>query len=274
MLNLFHLKYFSDAARSGSMTVAAQRNGLTRPGVSQAIKNLEDQLGVRLIEHKKREFALTAQGRRLMDECDALFDRVDELKDQIASESQSPSGPLSVGCSRSLASYFLPTALERLHKKHSALELSLTLGITREICVGVRNRSLDVGLVVDDGSIGALRGPVVARGRFICVKRTKGQALDQFLVTEARPETLHLRKILATSSRYKQARFLEVKSWDLIAEFASHGLGIGLVPDFMLNSPKTTLTKISQLSPCGDYEVVAVQRRPSTAGAAFLAALE
>ena len=63
MFNLFHIKYFLDAARLGSVAAAAKENHVSSPGVSQAIRRLEEQLGDTLLTHRKNHFELTAMGR-------------------------------------------------------------------------------------------------------------------------------------------------------------------------------------------------------------------
>ncbi len=60
--NLNHLKYFSDAVDLGSISAAAQKNLVTHPAVSRAIGVIENQLGLKLLVHKKKTFEVTPAG--------------------------------------------------------------------------------------------------------------------------------------------------------------------------------------------------------------------
>jgi len=61
-LNLTYLKFFHDAALSGSVSESAKRNFVTQSAISQAISKLEEDLGVSLCQHKKQKFKLTEAG--------------------------------------------------------------------------------------------------------------------------------------------------------------------------------------------------------------------
>ena len=67
-LELRHLRYFIAVAEEGSLTNAAERRLHTaQPSLSRQIRDLELEIGVRLIERKARGIALTAPGRVFLD---------------------------------------------------------------------------------------------------------------------------------------------------------------------------------------------------------------
>ncbi|MBS1986247.1 MAG: LysR family transcriptional regulator [Bdellovibrionales bacterium] len=275
MLNLFHLKYFFDAARLQSMTAAAAENHLSRPAISQAIRSLEIQLGADLLEHKRREFTLTHEGHWLLSQCEGVFQQVESIRDHIAGQRALASGLLRVGCSRSLAAFLLPDSLQQLGRKHPGLEISLSLGTTREICDSVAQRHIDLGLVLDDGAIHDHRGPTLHRGNFVCVQAKRGKPENRWLLTEPRPETKKFRTTVANKKEFSSWRILEIHSWDLIAQFAAQGLGVGLVPDFLLRTPVGAgLQALPDLSFRSPYEVVLIQRKDTPNNRLFVESLQ
>jgi DNA-binding transcriptional LysR family regulator len=72
-LELGKLEVFLEAARTGNYTAAARRLHVTQSAVSHAIRKLEDALGRELVEWRRRRFALTGEGRYLLDVCQRVF---------------------------------------------------------------------------------------------------------------------------------------------------------------------------------------------------------
>lgn len=91
--NLMHvksIKVFCDVVAHRSFSRAADDNGISQSAVSQTIQQLEDHLGVRLIDRSKRPFVLTPQGecyhrgcRRLLLDLEALEQEVRALNDEV-----------------------------------------------------------------------------------------------------------------------------------------------------------------------------------------------
>jgi len=73
-----HLRYFQAVAEELSYSKAAQRLHIAQPALSRAVKELEDRLGVTLLDRNRRSVALTAAGRVLLNETSLLLQRFDE----------------------------------------------------------------------------------------------------------------------------------------------------------------------------------------------------
>ncbi len=117
------LKHFVVVAEEGSISAAARRLGLTQPALSRQIKALEEDLGVTLLERGARSFALTpaaellvGDARKLLEYCDAMIHRVRAAANGL---------PLRIGYSPSLASDFLPQAIECFNQLHPGVQVSL-----------------------------------------------------------------------------------------------------------------------------------------------------
>src|SRR4051812_16601116 len=97
--SITHLRYFYDAAISGSVVRSAQKNFVTHSAVSQGIKKLEESLDVNLVAHKKRHFHLTGEGKNLLKACEKIFESLEQLKDQVQLSQDEPVGELLFGSS-------------------------------------------------------------------------------------------------------------------------------------------------------------------------------
>ncbi len=83
-MNLYHLKYFYDSARLGSLTKASQVNRVGQPAITKAIQNLESTLKKSLISHERNRFQLTEDGETVFRYCDRVFHSMEELKDALS----------------------------------------------------------------------------------------------------------------------------------------------------------------------------------------------
>ena len=66
MFSNYHLKYFVDAATALSVSEAARVNRVSSSAISQAIRSLESHFEMSLLDHAKKRFILTPEGRHLL----------------------------------------------------------------------------------------------------------------------------------------------------------------------------------------------------------------
>lgn len=83
-MELLQLKYFMEVARCEHVTRAAQELHIAQPTLSQVIKRLEGELGVRLFEHEGRGIRLTEAGRRVFAHAQAIFGEIDRMQLEIS----------------------------------------------------------------------------------------------------------------------------------------------------------------------------------------------
>ena len=114
------LRVFLAAAEAGSFTLAGGDLGVSQSAVSHSIARLERALGTNLFERRSTGVVLTDVGRRMHDEIQAGFDRVDRAID-AARDAHRPSVTLSV--STSLASLWLLPRLAWFKREHPDVEI-------------------------------------------------------------------------------------------------------------------------------------------------------
>lgn len=83
-MSLRRLKVFRAVARSGSFTQAALELGMTQPAVSFQVKQLEDELQVRLIDRSTRDLKLTPAGERVLAYADQMVGLQEAMQREIA----------------------------------------------------------------------------------------------------------------------------------------------------------------------------------------------
>src|SRR5947207_6542110 len=79
-MELDQLKLFTDLVREQSFTKVAEKNFLTQPAVSLRIRNLEEELGTKLLERTTRKVLVTEEGRILYEYARDILGKAEEVK--------------------------------------------------------------------------------------------------------------------------------------------------------------------------------------------------
>ncbi|MEN2508562.1 choline sulfate utilization transcriptional regulator [Stutzerimonas stutzeri] len=140
------LRVFESAARQQSFTAAALELGSTQPAISQQIKRLEQQLAVRLFDRVYRGIVLTEAGELLLSYVQQGLGTLDAGLAAVTAQQQHE--VLQVATDFAFAAYWLMPRLERFHRLHPAVDVSL---VTSERGLGVLPSETDVAIVFGDG---------------------------------------------------------------------------------------------------------------------------
>src|SRR5688500_14379603 len=147
-MELRHLRYFVAVAEELSYTRAAARLHISLPPLSRQIRDLERELGVELFVRNTRSVRLTEAGRMFHLEASAILQRTEEAVDSIRALTHSHRGRVRVGYAASPTIEILPRALQRFHKMKPHARVELHDMSTQAMLRGLRERTLDVALVV------------------------------------------------------------------------------------------------------------------------------
>jgi LysR family nitrogen assimilation transcriptional regulator len=96
-MDLRQLKYFVAVAEQENFSRAAQQLYVAQSALSRRMRDLEDELGVRLFDRHLRGAALTAEGRELLERARYLLRSFAQLKSDLAEPRAQPFGPVGVG---------------------------------------------------------------------------------------------------------------------------------------------------------------------------------
>lgn len=146
-LNLHHLRVFARVAQEGGFTRAAQSLRLSQPAVSKAVRELERQTGVPLLERAGRATRLTAAGEALYARARELFAVEQSAEEELHALRGLSGGVLRVGASTTVATYLLFPYLARFRQANPRVELRVSSANTRAIARALLERRLDIALV-------------------------------------------------------------------------------------------------------------------------------
>ena len=124
-MNLHSLRLFLAAARTGSVTRAAEALCISQPAVSASIKRLEQELGVALLAPNGRGILLTEVGHSLAAQADRLFRLEAEIERSVAAYKDGALGRLRIAATYLPANYLLPRMLARYKREFEQVEVEL-----------------------------------------------------------------------------------------------------------------------------------------------------
>jgi DNA-binding transcriptional LysR family regulator len=117
-MHIQHLRYFLEIAEAGSLTQAAERLGVAQPALSQAIRKMESQLGVRLFDRSRRGATLTTAGHAILEDVRMSVSRIDAAEAHARQIGQGLAGTLRIAFVAAASFEMLPRAL-RAHRVRS-----------------------------------------------------------------------------------------------------------------------------------------------------------
>src|SRR5476649_1940940 len=83
VVELRHLRYFVAVARERNFTSAAEKLHIAQPPLSRQVQQLEDELGIDMIEAGSRPLRLSEAGRLFYEQAVQILERVDEMKAMV-----------------------------------------------------------------------------------------------------------------------------------------------------------------------------------------------
>lgn len=112
---------------AGSFVGAAEASGLSKAAVSRHVAELEQRLGVRLLQRTTRRLSLTADGQQFLARCRELLAAVEEAESELSAHASEPVGLLRVNAPLSFGVLHLAPLWGRFLEQHPKLRLDLTL---------------------------------------------------------------------------------------------------------------------------------------------------
>jgi DNA-binding transcriptional LysR family regulator len=150
-MKLQDLHVLMTVVQAGSMGKAAQRLNTTQPNISRSIAELEQTLGVRLLDRHRQGIEPTEYGRALLDCGVAVFDDLRQGVKNIAFLADPAAGELRIGTTTFLAASFVSALVDRLSRRYPRILFHLVTGYTETLHRELAERNVDLLIVRGSG---------------------------------------------------------------------------------------------------------------------------
>ncbi|MBU9452575.1 LysR family transcriptional regulator [Burkholderia multivorans] len=137
---------FAAVVRCQTLSQAAAELGMTQPAITRRVQNLEEALGVTLLDRNTKPPRPTDIGRQVFDQCRAILREVDALRELTAAR-RPPAGAFRIGITQGLGERMLPDLIARLASRWPALATQVTTAWGGVLVERIARRELDAALV-------------------------------------------------------------------------------------------------------------------------------
>lgn len=174
------LAFFTQLVRLGSLAATARELNLTPPAVSKRLAQLEQRLGVRLLNRTTRSISLTAEGEVYLLNAQRILGEIEEMERQVSSSRAAPRGLLRVNAPLGFGRTHVGPAISSFVRRYPEVEVQLQLS---DRPVNLPDDAIDVAIrfgELPDSRLIARR--IAANRRRLC-------AAPAYLEAFGRPET-------------------------------------------------------------------------------------
>ncbi|MBX3652755.1 MAG: CysB family HTH-type transcriptional regulator [Ramlibacter sp.] len=150
-MNLHQFRFVQEAARRNlNLTEAAKALHTSQPGVSKAIIELEEELGIEIFaRHGKRLKRITEPGQHVLKSIELIMREVGNLKRIGEQFSAEDSGTLSIATTHTQARYVLPVPVARLREAYPKVNVSLHQGAPDQVARMVLDEVAEIGIATE-----------------------------------------------------------------------------------------------------------------------------
>ena len=150
-MNLHQFRFVQEAARRNlNLTEAAKALHTSQPGVSKAIIELEEELGIEIFtRHGKRLKRITEPGQHVLESIAVILREVGNLRRIGEQYSAQDTGTLSIATTHTQARYVLPVPVARLRESYPKVNISLHQGAPDQVARMVIDETADIGIATE-----------------------------------------------------------------------------------------------------------------------------
>ncbi|HEX2972434.1 MAG TPA: LysR family transcriptional regulator [Tepidisphaeraceae bacterium] len=289
-MNLNHLAIFHAVAQEGGFSKGAGRLRISQPAVSKQIRELEDRIGLPLVDRSQKGFGLTEAGELLSSYARRIFALEAEAEHALEEMQGLRRGRLAVGASTTIGIYLLPTLFGLYRNLHPNIELNLEIANTDQIQQRLIEHSLQIGLTEGLADNGELEATVLMEDELMVIAPPNHSLLSrsQIAAKELCKQPLIFReqgsgtrvvieRILARKGLFVKP-IMSLGSTEAIKRAVAAGIGLGIVSrltiQFELAAKRLAIVPLADLTFQRPLHLLRPRgQQPEPAAAAFLALL-
>lgn len=228
---------FAMVARLGSFSRAANQLGLGQSAVTQHVAALEKAVGAKLLVRGRSGSQLTPVGRDLYDLADQLRVLKTRFLERATQYASVEMGTLSISVSTPRPAMAVIAAFQR---RYPGVRISVKIAPWREAVAQLRDRTVDLAIVIQPDNLDGLHAVEVERQRFVAVLPRQHQLARRKAigVSELAEETLIKLSSDSYTSAWVDKKFdasgdgpqkkITTASYEMMLEAVAHGLGVSI----------------------------------------------
>jgi len=238
--SLRRLRAFEAVARLGSFSRAAAELHLTQPAVSMQLRQLEQEIGLPLVEQMGRRLDVTPAGREIVDCARAVAARLREAEEAIAELQGRGGGELAIS-TVSTAKYHVPMLLAEFRRRHPNVQVRLSVSNREAVVRDLAENTIDLAIMgtpprrLDTTAVAFAKHPIaiiaapghpLARRKRVALARLGGET---FLIRERGSGTRSAMERFFSARRFRPRETIEMSSNETIKQAVMAGMGVSFL---------------------------------------------
>ncbi len=241
--DLVDLHLFTHIAEARSLTRGAERSHLSLPAASTRIKNLEEQVGVKLLSRTSQGVSVTAPGATLLAHARRVLRQLEQLSGDLQEYASGVKGHVRMFANTTAMSEFLPAVLRHYLVNHPDVTVDMQERLSPDIIRAVQEGVVDIGIVAGNVRTDGLDVMPYRRDRLVLAcalshplaerrRLAFTEALDYDFVGLPEASAIHtfLKRAAADLQRTLRWR-IQVSNFETACRMIEANVGIGVLPE-------------------------------------------
>jgi DNA-binding transcriptional LysR family regulator len=241
--DLVDLRLFTHIAEQNSLTRGAERSHLSLPAASTRIKNLEEQVGVKLLSRTSHGVTLTGAGETLLVHARRVLQQLEQLSGDLHEYSNGVKGHVRVAANTTATSEFLPAVLRTYLVNYPDVNVELHERLSGDVVRSVQDGTVDIGLAAGTVRTDGLQVMPYRRDRLVlatALSHPLAQAkkvsfvdtLDYDFIGPPEQSAIYgfLKRAAAELQRPMRWR-IQVSNFETACRMIEANIGIGVLPE-------------------------------------------
>lgn len=237
------LRLFLNVVLTGSISGGAERSHLSAAAASTRLSGMEQSLGTRLLDRKRRGVEPTAAGRALEGHARAILAQLDAMQAELSEHAKGRRGRIRLMCNTVTLVEFLPQALGPYLAAHPDVDVDIEEQPSRRIIAAIDDGLADIGIAAYAEATPRLETRLFRQDRLVVVAPPDhplagrrhvafAEVLDHDLVGLGADSAIHdlLTSHAAQAGRPMRLR-TRLRTFGGICELAALGVGVAVVPE-------------------------------------------
>ena len=236
------LKLFCAIAQSGSITKGASECSLALSAASRRISELEETVGLMLLDRSAKGVTLTQAGHAVMQHALRLFQGFEQFSNELAEYTKGIKGHVRLWANMSSLTEFLPSSLASFLKRHPEIQVEVEEQLSGDIVKALLDGIADIGVLADGAPTAGLHTSIIGHDELVIVcskshpiKSKKGISFEEclsydFVGLNRGSSLLELTSRQAEKLDKQMRLRIQVRSYDAMCQMIAVNLGVGVLP--------------------------------------------
>jgi LysR family hydrogen peroxide-inducible transcriptional activator len=272
------MRYFEALATTRHFGRAAALVHVSQPALSSQIMEMEDHLGIKLVERSRAGVLLTLKGAEVLRRIRVILGEVERLEETVRERGGLLGGLIRIGIIPTVAPYLVPHLVPHLRENYPAIEIELKEAVTDRLVAELADGRLDAVIAALPVEADNIEAQVLFSDRFFMAVADNDREILTSPMTEAQVDADRLLlleeghclrdqalAVCGTAGKRSLVNF-GATSMATLLQMVSHDMGMTLIPEMAISSEtaRNNLRIVPFAEPAPSREIGLIWRRSSS----------